>query len=252
MTTLYDMVDNTRVKLGYPRQNAPDDGAVLDKVCFHTRSTKRFRRATGNPWDFNDLIVQVIPNTDTYAITASDFAQPLAVITHDPSNPVWVPRLVRIFEPQNLVYNIPEIPNSYAAWAYLPWDASNCTAQRAAFYWRDNTPYVQFWPTPQLNAQYKVRYLQNSSGVDTAALASEPAHQEDVDLIEIRSALSLLAIAEWWDGATKEGRVANAERRRDLMTTLKADEAEAFALFEALVRTSTGPRLYRRVDFTVG
>lgn len=251
--SLYDMVDNVRSnKLGGPRANAPDDGAILDKVCFHTRSTKRFRRATGNPWDFNDLIVQVVPGTDTYQITATDFAQSLAVITHDPSNPSWIPRLVRIFEPQNLIYNIPTLPAQWASYAYVPWDGSNCTAQRAAFYWRDNNPYIQLWPTPQLSAQYKVRYLQNTASVDNAALASEPAHQEDIDLIEIRSALSLLAIAEWWDGSTKEGRAANAEKRRDLMMTLKADEQEAFALFEALVRTPTGPRLYRRVDFTVG
>lgn len=246
------MTENVRVKLGYPRAQAPDDGAVLDKVCFHSRSLKRFRRATGNPWDFNDLIVQVVPGNDTYQITAADFAQPLVVITHDPSNPVWIPRLVKIFEPQNLLYNIPELPNQYASYAYLPYDNSNCTAQRAAFYSRDNQWFVQLWPTPQLNAQYRVRYLQNANSVSTAALTATPIPEEDCDLVEIRSALSLLAIAEWYDPSNKDGRAANAEKRRDLMTTLKADEEEAFALFEALVRTPTGPRLYQRVDFSVG
>lgn len=242
-----------RLKLGDGlRAQAPNDQAVLDKVCFHIRSLKRFRRATGNPFDFNDLIVQVMPGNDTYQITATDFAQPLAVITYDPSNPVWIPRLVKIFEPQNLVYNIPEIPQSYAAWAYLPYDNSNCTAQRVAFYSRDNQWFIQVWPTPQLNAQYKVRYLQNANAVATGALTTSPLPDEDCDLVEIRSALSLLALAEWYDPSNKDGRMANAEKRRDLMTTLKADEQEAFALFEALVRTPTGPRLYQRVDFSVG
>lgn len=240
------------MKLGFPRAQAPDDGAVLDKVCFHIRSLKRFRRATGNPFDFNDLIVQVIPNNDTYQITATDFAQPLAVITYDPTNPVWIPRLVHIFEPQNLVYNIPTIPNSYASNAYLPYDNSNCTAQRAAFYSRDNNWFIQLWPLPQLNAQYRVRYLQNANSVGSAALTTSPLPDEDCDLVEIRSALSLLALAEWYDPSTKDGRAANAEKRRDLMTTLRADEQEAFALFEALVRTPTGPRLYQRVRFDVG
>lgn len=246
------MIDNVRVKLGDPRNGAPNDMAVLDKVCFHARSAKRFRRATGNPWDFNDLIVQVVANNDTYLITATDFAQPLAVITHDPQNPSWIPRLVKIFEPQNLVYNIPEIPAQYASYNYLPWDGSNCTAQRVAFYWRDNQPYIQVWPTPQLSAQYKVRYLQNTSGVTDSSLSSEPANQEDEDLVEIRSALSLLAISEWWDGGTREGRQANAEKRRDLTMTLKADELEAFRIFEALVRVPNGARLHNRVDFSVG
>lgn len=240
------------MRLGYPRAQAPDDGAVLNQNCFHIRSLKRFRRATGNPFDFNDLIVQVAPGNDTYQITATDFAQPLAVITYDPSNPVWIPRLVKIFEPQNLVYNIPEIPNSYASYAYLPYDNSNCTAQRAAFYSRDNQWFVQFWPLPQLNAQYRVRYLQNSNAVATGALTTSPLPDEDCDLVEIRSALSLLALAEWYDPSNKDGRAANAEKRKDLMVTLQNDEQEAFALFEALVRTPTGPRLYQRVDFSVG
>lgn len=250
MPTIDEICENTRLRLGDPRAQSPNDQAVLNAVCSQVRSLLRFRRITGNPWNFNDLIVQVVGNNDTYAISASDFGQPLAVITHDPTNPVWVPRLVKIYEPQNLVLDIPALPNSYAAWAYLPADASNCTAQRVAFYWRDNVAYVQFWPMPTLPAAYKVRYLQNANSVAQAALSSSPLPSEDDDLVELRAATSLLPISEWYEPSSKDGRMANAEKRRDLAVTLANDERTARELFEASMRQPTGPRIYRRIDLS--
>lgn len=250
MSTIDEMCEAVRLRLGDPRSQSPNDQAVLNAVCSQVRNSLRFRRITGNPWNFNDLIVSVVPQNDTYAISASDFGQPLAVITHDPTNPAWVPRLVKIYEPQNLVLNIPALPNAYASWAYIPWDTSNCTAQRVAFYWRDNIPYIQFWPLPLLNAGYKVRYLQSANSVATASLASSPLPSEDDDLVELRAATSLLPLAEWYEPSTKDGRVANAEKRRDLAVTLANDERVARELFEASMRQPTGPRIYERWNST--
>ena len=246
MPTIDDICTNVRLRLGDPRGQAPNDQTVLNAVCSQIRNSLRFRRVTGNPWNFNDLIVQVVPQTDTYALTTTDFGQPLAVITHDPTNPAWVPRLVKIYEPQNLVLNIPALPNSYASWAYLPYDSSNCTAQRVAFYWCDNTPYIQLWPMPMLEAQYKVRYLQNADGVAQASLSSSPLPSEDDDLVELRAAVSLLPLAEWYEPSSKDGRTSNAEKRRDLAVTLANDERVARELFEATMRQPTGPRIYER------
>lgn len=244
--TIDDLCSNVRLRLGDCRSQSPNAQAVLNAVCTQIRNSLRFRRITGNPWNFNDLIVQVQANSDTYAISATDFGQPLAVITHDPTNPVWIPRLVKIYEPQNLVLNIPALPQNQAAWAYLPYDNSNCTAQRIAFYWRDNVPYIQLWPMPLQSAGYKVRYLQNANGVATASLASSPLPSEDDDLVELRAATSLLPLAEWYDPSSKDGRASNAEKRRDLATTLANDERTARELFEASMRQPSGPRIYER------
>lgn len=246
MATIDEMCESVRLRLGDPRAQSPNDQAVLNAVCSQVRNSLRFRRLTGNPWNFNDLIVQVQPDNDTYPISASDFGQPLAVITYDPTNPVWIPRLVKIYEPQNLVLNIPPIPNAYAANAYIPWDGSWTTAQRVAFYWRDNIPYIQFWPMPLRSAGYKVRYLQSANGVATASLATSPLPSEDDDLVELRAAVSLLPLAEWYDPSTKDGRTSNAEKRKDLAITLANDERVARELFEASMRITTGPRIYER------
>jgi hypothetical protein len=236
--------------LGDCRAQSPNDQAVLNQVCSQVRILLRHRRATGNPWNFNDLIVNVVPNIATYAITTSDFGQPLAVTTYDPANPVWIPRLVKIYEPQNLILYIPDLPNQYASYNYLPWDNSNCTAQRVAFYWRDNVAYVELWPLPMLNAQYKVRYLQNAGTVSSMSLAQSPLPAEDSDLVELRAALGLLAISEWYEPSSKDGRAANTEKRRDLLVTLQADEREARRQFEAAMQQTTGPRIYERYNPT--
>ena len=246
------MIENVRLRLGTPRANAPDDQATLNAICSHVRTLLRHRRATGNPWNLNDLIVQVIPNTDTFTITAADFGQPLAVITYDPMNPVWVPRYVKIYEPQNLVLDIPALPNQFASYAYLPYDASNCTAQRVAFYWRDNVAYIQFWPLPQLVAQYKVRYLQSANQVNAQSLATSPLPEEDTDLVCTRAAVSLLATTDWMAPDTADGRSYNAEKRKDLAMTLANDEREFARQFEAAVRIVSGPRISTRWNPTVG
>jgi len=248
--SIQDLTSNVRLRLGDPRAQAPNDQAVLNAVCSQIRSLLRYRRLTGNPWNFNDLVVQVTPNVDTYQIAQPDFGQPLAVITYAPTVSTWIPRLIRIFEPQNLVLDIPTLPNSVAANAYIPWDGSNCTAQRVAFYWRDNNAYIQFWPTPTLQAFYKVRYLQNADGVNSMSLSASPLPSEDDDLLELRAAVSLLPISEWMSPETPEGVRYNAERRKDLAVTLANDERDAQALFEAQMRAPTGPRIYQRFNPT--
>lgn len=222
---------------------------LLNQVCFHIRSLKRHRRATGNPWDFNDLVVDVTPDEATYLIPQADFGQPLAVITHAPELSTWIPRMVRIYEPQNLALNIPPLPNRWASYAYLPYDGSNCTAQRCAFYWRDNQPYIEFWPTPVLSASYKVRYLRSANGVNSAGLTTSPVSNEDADLVEIRSAISLLPYTEW-EADEGEGIAANERKRKNAATTLANDERMARELFEAAIRQPTGPRISRRHDPT--
>lgn len=251
MATFDDMCENVRLRMGDPRAQAPNDQAILNQVCSQVRNLKRFKRVTGNVWDFNDLIVQVQPNIDTYTINQSDFGQALAVITYDPTNPIWIPRMIKIYEPQNLVFDIPALPQNQAAWSYLPYDNSKCTAQRVAFYWRDNQPYIQFWPLPLLAAQYRVRYIQNAGAVASMPLSQEPLPSEESDLVEIRSSISLLGMAEWKAPDSTDGRAVNAEKRKDLAVTLANDEREAARLFEAIVRQPHGPHTYQRWNPTV-
>lgn len=243
-TSIEDMTTNVRTRLGEPRAQAPTDLQVLNQVCSHTRNVLRLRRATGNPWNFNDLILDVQPGTSTYTISASDFGQPLAVLTWAPQVTTWVPRMIRMFEPQNFYVDYNNFPN-LAGWNNWPWDGSNCTADRCSFSWRANIAYVEILPVPQLPASYKVRYLQSANGVNTAALTSSPLNNEDSDIVELRSALSLLPLTEW-AASEDEGVRMNAEKRKDLFVTLDRDATEATRLMDANLRQPSGPRIYDR------
>ena len=251
MPTLYDMMSNTRLRLGDPRAQRPNDMQLLNQVTTQLRVVKRHKRNTGIQWDFNEAVIQTVPNLARYQITATDFGTPLAVITYAPSIPTWIPRLIPFYGPQNMPYDWGFPPN-LASWGFLPVDGSNCTAQRCAFFWHDNQPFIEFQPTPQLTAEYQVKYLENSNNTYSDTLTSSPAWTEDCDLIETRAAIALLPIAEWYAPDSKDGRGANAEKRRDLAVSLSAQEGELTRQFEAAALNFSGPRIHNRWDPCVG
>lgn len=250
MPTILEMVDNVVLRLGDPRANRPNVSQVLNQVCTQVRTVLRHNRNTSNPWNLNDTVITVVPNEATYQITVANFGTPLAVLSYDPTNVAWVPRLIEIFQPQNTNYDWGFAQNM--AGAFIPYDGSQCTAQRCAFHWKNNIPYIEFNPLPLLTCQYKIRFLVSANGVGDMALAQSPLQSEDCDLVEVRAALALLAITEWEDPMTNQGRAANAEKRRDLSQTLQGEEAELRRQFEAGALITTGPRIKDRWNPCVG
>ena len=86
----------------------------------------------------------------------------------------------------------------------------------------------------------------------TDSLTAAPINAMDADLVETRAAMALLATTEWSDGSTKEGRVVNAERRKDLFVTLSTTERELRRQFDAAKLEIQGDRLTQRYNPTVG
>jgi len=245
------MIGNVRLRLGDPRAQRPNDMQLLNQVTTQTRVVLRHKHNTSNVWNYNEAVIQAVPNLARYQITAADFGTPLAVITYAPTISTWIPRLIPFFGPQNMPYDWGFPPN-LSSWGWLPADGSQCTAQRCAFFWQANNVFIEFEPTPQLACEYQVKYLQNNSSTYTDALTASPAWVEDCDLIEVRASLALLPIAEWMSPESKDGRAANAERRRDLSLSLAAEERELTRQFEAAALTPSGPRLNDRWNPCVG
>lgn len=245
MPSIYQMMTNVRIRLGNGlRANAPNEFALLLQVCNHTRNLKRFKRNTGNVWEFNDVIVEVDSSDDTFLINAPDFGTPLAVLTRDEENPSHIVRKIPFFCPQNIAFDwgVPSDSGSY----FMGYDGSGHSAQRVSIFWKGNVAYAQFMPKPAYVCEYQFRYLQNANLVGQMALNQEPIPAEDADVVEIRAAKSLLALAEWEDPGTKEGREINAERRKDLIVTLRDDEALAVRQFESAQLVTTGPQMGTR------
>jgi hypothetical protein len=251
MPNIEEMCSNVMLRLGDPRAQRPSYYAILNQVMTQTRTVLRHKHNTGNVWNYSDLTIQVTPNVAVYQITAPDFGTPLAVITYAPGLISWIPRLIPFFGPQNLQFDW-NLPTNLAANFYIPYDGSNCTAQRCAFYWKANVPYIEFAPLPLLSAQYQIKFLQNSNNTYSDALTASPEWSEDADLIEVRSALALLPLAEWNAPDSKEGRAYNLERRQGLILSLSAEEKELTRQFEAAALNFSGPAMTRRWNPCVG
>ena len=250
MPNLYEMCSNVRLRLGDPRAGRPGDFQLLNQVSTEIRTIKRHERNTSNVWDFDDLIVDVIPNQTTYQITAADFGTALAVVTWAPTLPTWVARLVDIYQPQNIYedYSLPQNIGQF----YYPADGSNCAAMRCSFFWKANQPYIELLPKPFLNASYKVRYLVSGNSVNSMALTASPVTNEDADIAEVRSALALLSTTEWVMPDSRDNRAYNAERRKDLFITLTTTERELRRQFEAAKLEVEGDRHSMRWNPCVG
>ncbi len=251
MPTIDQMTDNVLIGLGDPRSQSPSLLTVLNEVMRQTRTIKRHKHNTGNTWDYNEVVVETTPGESVYQIVSADFGTPLAVISYAPDLVTWIPRLIPMFTPQNMPLDW-GIPNNLAAWGYLPGDGSFCTAQRCAFYWRNNAAYIELQPVPQWGASYQIKYLQNSAATYTDALTTSPEWIEDADLIECRTKLAVLPLTDWESPTTPEGRSINAERRRDLTISLSAVERELTRQFEAAALAYSGPALHRRWNPCVG
>lgn len=238
-------MDGVLIRLGSPRAQTPSEDQLLRAVCTNIRVLLQAKRNVANPWNFDETFVEITPGEDTYQITEANFGTPL-VVTTVPENDAQTIRIVPFYCPQNLNYSW-GYPVNAGAWTYPAYWSGNANALRCAFFWQGANAFIRFNPMPQLSpASYKIGYLCNSSGVQTTALTASPLVDEDVDLVEVRSAQSLLAGVQWESSATKEGRLINTERRKDYFVTLAADERLLKEQFDIRNRLTTGPVIAQR------
>lgn len=239
------MMDNIVVnRLGGPRAQTPNNVQLLHQVCTQIRTLLRAKQNVSNPWNFGETFVEITPGEDTYQITDADFGTPL-VVTTVPENTNQVVRLIPFYCPQNLDYSWGYSQSASGFWPSI--DGSNCNAARCAIFWQNNLAYIRFNPIPELSpASYKIQYLANANAIGLASLTATPLMDQDCDAVEIRAAESLLALTEWQSPETREGRDRNAEKRKDLIVTLTADEALVMQQFDIANRITTGPRISNR------
>lgn len=228
MPSIYQRMSTVRaVWLRGPRVNRPGDLQLLHAVSLHTKILRAKRRNTGNAWDYATVNVNVRPDKAKYQINDTRFGRPLAVITVDPANPQHVTRRIPFFTPQNVNFDW-GWPADAGSWI-ANYDGSFHSAERVAFHWEDGWPYVEFLPTPKLNATYMVEFSVGDS-VDVMSLTDELHLGEIGDsLVELRAARTLLPSTEWEAMDAK----ANVERRREIGTTITMDEPLLMEQFQA-------------------
>lgn len=249
MPDIDELMNNVVLRLGSPRAQTPSVFNLLQQVCSQTRTLLRSKRNVGVAWNYADTTVTTQPQETTYQLNVNDFGTPLAVLTvNDFSSSNFIVRRIPIYSPADTYfdYNLPENAGAWAnsLSAYDP----NHVAMRCTFTWRNNVPYIKLIPAGNQQATYSIRYLQSAGGISSAALTSIPLQAEDCDLVEIRAAKSLLPIAQW-DGLDEQ---ANDRKRKNLMVTLRDDEALAKEQFDIAQRITQAPKTSVRWTSVVG
>lgn len=233
------IIDNTLLRLGMPRAQAPTREMVLQQALTQIRTLLRAKQNVSNQWNFGETVVEITPDEDTYLISDDSFGTPL-VVTTVPQNSNDVIRIVPFYCPQNLNFSY-GWPVNAGSYAYANWNGtSNANALRCAIFWQNNLPYIRFNPVPALSpAAYTIAFLQSANNVNTVALTATPLMDQDIDLVEVRAAKGLLANVEW-DGSDNK---RNSEKRKDLLVTLSSDEQLLAQQFDIGNRITTGPHL---------
>lgn len=160
----------------------------------------------------------------------------MQVRTVYPQNPSYVERDIEFDELGDMNFNWP-YPKNFGSLVYNV-DGSPHTAQRMAFYRKGGVDqvYVRVTPIPARPATYQILY-QVGDFARSAALATVPVLPQHHDLLEIRTAISLLPASNWSDNAS-----ANSSRRGEFALALSNDERALAADFEQYVRSVSAKR----------
>ena len=247
MSSIETMQANVLLRLGEPVEQKPSDRIVLLNLSTQIQSYINEANLSAKPWVVAELDLNVSPNTEDYPIPATDFGKPLMVRTVWASNPAHIERTVDFFELQDLNFDW-NLPKNFGN-TFFNLDGSPHTALRMAFFRKSglDQAYVRVLPVPQLAATYQILYQIGKYG-EEQAVETVPVLPQHHALIEVRTAISLLPMAQWSDDAAKD-----SSKRGELAMSLKNDALRLENEFQHYIATvAVSRRLsYRNEAFAI-
>ncbi len=231
MATIEIMRENVKTRLGHPRAQSPSNRDILLNLTTQIQRYMNKLALSGRTWAVDEVSLTVANGQEDYAIAALNFGRPIQVRTVYPQNPSYVERDIEFDELGDMNFNWP-YPKNFGSLTYNV-DGSPNTAQRMAFFRKSglDQPYVRVTPIPAMPATYQILY-QVGDFAHSAALATVPVLPQHHDLLEIRTAISLLPHTMWGDDSR-----ANSDRQQALALSLKNDEIALAADFEQYIRS---------------
>jgi hypothetical protein len=247
LSSIDEMKAHVKFRLAEPIAHKPSDDQILLNLTTQIQSYLNQVNLSAKPWATGECLLYVQPNQEDYALNAANFGKPIQVRTVYPQNSAHVERIVDFFELGDLNFDW-NLPKNFGNLVYNA-DGSPHTAFRMAFFRKLGTdvPWVRVIPVPQWPATYQILYQIGVYG-DTQGLGTVPVLPQHHALIEVRTAMSLLPIAEW-----SADELANAKKRQELALSLGNDEKRLGADFYDYIKTVTiSRRLNRRgAAFTI-
>ena len=225
------MRTNVRTRLGHPRAQSPSNHDILLNLSTQIQRYINKLALSGRNWAVDEVGLSVANGVEDYPITATNFGRPVQVRTVYPQNPSYIERDIEFDELGDMNFNWP-YPKNFGSLVYNA-DGSPNTAQRMAFFRKSGLDqvYVRVTPIPAMPAQYQILY-QVGDFARSAALATIPVLPQHHDLLEIRTAISLLPSTTWSDDAR-----ADSGRRQEYAMALQNDERALAADFEQYIRS---------------
>lgn len=249
MATLQEQLSNIRTSLGDPLPNSPSPRHVWQAVIRQAQSHYNQLNNTSQNWATGETTIDVARGVSDYQINAPGWGKALLVSTQDAANPAHWERWVPFYEAQNLLLSY-DGPRDGANWFTGFVDGSFHTALGVAFI-RDSAGIisVRFRPIPQATATYTVLYS-IGDWASSAGLGSIPVLPEHHHLLEVKAALSVLPLAQWWpipaDASPEEQAKVesmNESKRRGLERSLLRDASQFVLDFDHYKRSQTGAKI---------
>lgn len=231
MSSIEQMKDNVLLRLGTPIAQKPSDRIVLLNLTTQIQSYLNEANLSAKPWAVAELSLNVVPGIEDYAMPATDFGKPVMVRTVYPQNPAHIERVIDFFELQDLNFDW-NLPKNFGN-TFFNLDGSPHTALRMAFFRKNgsDTVYCRVLPIPQLPATYQILYQIGQYGEDQG-LDTVPVLPQHHALIEVRTALSCLPMAQWGDKPDEDDK-----RREQLALSLANDNSRLEREFQAYITT---------------
>lgn len=225
------MRQQVRVRLGHPRAQSPSNHDILVNLSTQIQRYMNKLALTGRTWAVDEVSLGVANGVEDYPIAAVNFGRPIQVRTVYPQNPSYVERDIEFDELGDMNFDWP-YPKNFGSLVYNV-DGSPHTAMRMAFFRRGGVDqvYVRVTPIPAQPATYQILY-QVGDFARSAALATVPVLPQHHDLLEIRSAISLLPVTSWSDSAQ-----ADSNKRKELAMSLTNDEQALAADFHDYIKS---------------
>lgn len=205
--SLINMKEMVRSEMGNPSLGAPSDRQIISKLLQHSQNLVNHASNTGHAWDEYELTINVSPEVADYQLNDTRFGKALVVYTRDDSNSAHFVRAIPVFELQDLHFDL-HLPNDAGLYTFVGYNDSFHSALRVGYYRRAGVPYLRFYPTPQYSCDYDVLFTTGDWASGAALADVPPIVVEHNHLIVIRTAISLLADAEWFDDPDKNDRKA--------------------------------------------
>jgi hypothetical protein len=232
MSQIHKMIAEVRVLLDEPNHQHPTERHLWTLMGFNLQNFSNELQNTGQNWNIASWQLDVVPGTDQYSITPSDFGKPIYILTRS-TDPDVQEREVPIVDPQNF--------NFLVGSHYMGGFGSDHPALAIGFYGQGAMAaghVCKIAPKPTKAASYTIWY--KTGLLPDLALADDLLVPEHHQLLVTRTALAAIPYCRWWPIDEKPDlMMAKAQALQNSIGFLNTMYEETYMKYKSNLRQET-------------